>query len=832
MTELTTSRINRKLRTLRSKCAALNGAQPTSSKPKVSTTYGRSNRTSTRASNEEEESPPLAILQSLDKISARFRYERATVENMQLSKRIYEVRDAFKNIVQLSASSHTKSQPDPDVSSYLSSLTGICAQLIGEHIQGEVEASIDDLSEVKASQEDELRSQIMDDVYESIPAQHRHHTLVAHALTYILETCPHYPTLLNALLETCLEYGSGAESQTILSKLFAVAIHSRTRSMYPCPLTHPAHKHFLVTLRGTCNPAPGSSTPINNRAFVRLLVDALSEPYPERLLAWTSKATAHLARDVKQDFHGCFVPLCTGLAHALAAVPKSSRNTNRAIEHAHVQVWEDAHSRLVDWTTSMLSALYSATCSGGPDVDMYTACVDFLVAIEPDRLHICSDSVPTPLAKALCCLAVYCIANPPAPSPPGVETDLLVLEKMLRTATIKNATFNSLTAFILPLPHLSSGIYRDTIPEPFEGADIPTPLPQQTGSGERGAPAIEALVEPLRARGLVLCEAALYLAALQHLSNKELYDLRLYLMDRVEDSERRCFSGSVDGVPPPLPEGGSQWRFDDSMGAWTVKTPEVSQAKKAENRRIAQAAKRRKLDDGKSASAATSPHIPTQAPRRQSDADRRPIPSWDNRENFSDDGGSDNEPSTPAPKRLLGTSSFQNLLANARLNTISLRAEREANTQKIVAKPKGRVSAPARLPDFVVPESPASASVGALSSPMAPRTPSNGFRTALADSHRNVIRLNEERARERGQLQGAGQETCSAITPRGTVKRKNGARLGDSDTEAEVEEPENSMVESSPAHASAYVEPSSDDALNLFAYPDSSPVKRRRHALY
>ncbi len=164
MSELTTSKVNRQFRSLRSKCASLTSLSLAPSRPKVAVTYGSSSRNATR--EHQDDTPPLAILQSLDKLGSRLHFDRAIVENMQLSKRIYEVRDAFKNIVQ-----STSGLPKPDTSRILP-LAGICARVVGEHVEVEMKASLEGLSDDEGGQ-DEIRSQIMDELYEQVPSQYR-----------------------------------------------------------------------------------------------------------------------------------------------------------------------------------------------------------------------------------------------------------------------------------------------------------------------------------------------------------------------------------------------------------------------------------------------------------------------------------------------------------------------------------------------------------------------------------------------------------------------------------------------------------------------------------
>ncbi len=167
MSELTTSKVNRQFRSLRSKCASLTAISLAPPRPKVAVTYGSSLRNAPK--EHQDDTPPLAILQSLDKLGSRLHFDRAIVENMQLSKRIYEVRDAFKNIVQSTSGPPT---PDTTVPSRILPLAGICARVVGEHVEVEMKASFEDLSDDEGGQ-DEIRSQIMDELYEQVPSQYR-----------------------------------------------------------------------------------------------------------------------------------------------------------------------------------------------------------------------------------------------------------------------------------------------------------------------------------------------------------------------------------------------------------------------------------------------------------------------------------------------------------------------------------------------------------------------------------------------------------------------------------------------------------------------------------
>ena len=167
MSELTISKVNRQFRTLRAKCTALTTLATGPTKPTVTVTYGR--QKIPRKPQEDEGVPPLAILQSLDRFGTRLHLDRAIIENMQLSKRIYEVRDVFSNIVQ---SSFGDTASGAGARSRILSLTGVCARIIGEQAQTEADAAVDD-DPVSRGHEDEIRSQAIEALYDNAPPQYR-----------------------------------------------------------------------------------------------------------------------------------------------------------------------------------------------------------------------------------------------------------------------------------------------------------------------------------------------------------------------------------------------------------------------------------------------------------------------------------------------------------------------------------------------------------------------------------------------------------------------------------------------------------------------------------
>ena len=117
-----------------------------------------------------------------------------------------------------------------------------------------------------------------------------------------------------------------------------------------------------------------------------------------------------------------------------------------------------------------------------------------------------------------------------------------------------------------------------------------------------------------------------------------------------------------------------------------------------------------------------------------------------------------------------------------------------------------------------------------------PRRRSN-FASVVGDSHKNVVSLREERAREAAQRRAFATPLALAkrkrpfYTPAGRCSSASSDEdEGEVDGVQEAQAQAHIELDSSPVRP-AYVEPSSDDALNLFAYPDSSPVKGRRRVL-
>jgi len=190
-THLTTSRIHRILRPLKTKCAGLAsivasaGGNPTGG---VRITYGsrgrisRTNSSSFLSSNSDEQ-PPLVILpppEQMHHSKSTSQYD-STGKQLALSRNIYGIRDAFRNVINAafggaSDELHTRSSAfsavavDNVASSSkrrVVSLTGLCAIVVGKELGAGQEGDRDD--EESTDDEEEEATRWVDEIYEEVP---------------------------------------------------------------------------------------------------------------------------------------------------------------------------------------------------------------------------------------------------------------------------------------------------------------------------------------------------------------------------------------------------------------------------------------------------------------------------------------------------------------------------------------------------------------------------------------------------------------------------------------------------------------------------------------
>ncbi|KAF9649435.1 hypothetical protein BDM02DRAFT_3268758 [Thelephora ganbajun] len=341
-THLTTSRIHRILRPLKTKCAGLASTMVSAvgkSTGGVRVTYGsrtrisRTNSSSFSSSNSDE-LPPLAILPppgQMHHSRSTSQYD-STGKQLALSKNIYGIRDAFKNVINIafgcgSDEPHTRSSGSSAVSvdcvassskRRVVSLAGLCAIVVGKELGVGQEGDREDEENTNGDEEGEA-TRWLDEIYEEIPFHVRRWAVASHALQIILQSCPPHPTLLYLLLEVCITHLHSSNmiplAETLLRSLITVSFVSPSNpsaiSPLPPPICHAAHTTFLTSLSSLwCNSDFGDS-----ETFLSILLDVSVYGTSE---AWTSKAVSNLAKELSKDTFNSLVRMATRLIEVIA----------------------------------------------------------------------------------------------------------------------------------------------------------------------------------------------------------------------------------------------------------------------------------------------------------------------------------------------------------------------------------------------------------------------------------------------------------------------------------------------------------------------------------
>lgn len=188
-THLTTSRIHRILRPLKTKCASF--AVAASLAGGQSTGGNRMSRTNSSSSSPTNpgEPPPLAVLPPPEQtrhFKSSSQYD-SSWNQLSLSKNIYGIRDAFKNVLNIAfgggwddspsrnfASSSMSVDSDPSTSNrHVVSLAGLCAIVVGKELgmgqDGDGGDDEDGTDDENCENDDEEVTKWVDGIYEEIP---------------------------------------------------------------------------------------------------------------------------------------------------------------------------------------------------------------------------------------------------------------------------------------------------------------------------------------------------------------------------------------------------------------------------------------------------------------------------------------------------------------------------------------------------------------------------------------------------------------------------------------------------------------------------------------
>ncbi|KAJ7502781.1 hypothetical protein B0H11DRAFT_1986304 [Mycena galericulata] len=402
---LSTSRISRLLRPLRTKCIALAAMHPTPRHPKhQASTYGKARSV---------EPSPLDLLPPPD--SARsYHIDHRSLSSLRAA--IYAVRNCFRDIV-------IKTEPVESVASTgrVARLADICSIIVGQAMQGEEDFGVEEDSEQLAD---------MDNLYEFIPVQYRRSALLSHALDIILRS-PHHFTLLSILLDVSLQHDLYHESCVLLHRLLEAAVSPGPGSCLP--LCHPAHSDYLLDLSRKWKEA-GRPTSI----LIRILTETLVEAARPEL--WSCKALGNLARELnRQDYES--------LMHMAGQLVASAANVLRHRRDEQPYGNAKRQRRALDERslTDQLDKWMNYSPIRPPDPRDWPSRLDFLERCRQSGVHKNADS----LAATVVCWATYYLSVATAPSADTHASVCRLLEDV--SPTVK--TYNLLVKMSFGVEH-------------------------------------------------------------------------------------------------------------------------------------------------------------------------------------------------------------------------------------------------------------------------------------------------------------------------------------------------------------------------------------------
>ncbi|KAF8267663.1 hypothetical protein EI94DRAFT_1283668 [Lactarius quietus] len=541
--EFSIPRINRLLRPLRNKCAILasgtTSSQSNSSATPVPITYGSTSSKLSRAP------PHLDILRDPKRVIFHAHLESRSLD--ALARQIYAVTDAYRNVVQAAFAS------DLDGSRcVVLSLADMCAATVGRNLQAEVAKS---LAALDGEIDEDVEMTLSDELYDSVRVHYRRWTLVAHATSVVIDTCPNHPSLMLSLLGVALSHGLLTESKIFLHSLLTALIRP-SRNGVPSAITDPMYPSYLVELCEEWThlvPAAYSSA-FTRRAFAATTLEILIEHGPRQ--AWTCKSVTRLAQLFRTQDFGCFLSFLQGLIEAIA---KWSRHAS------HEDPVEDCavFSRLAKWTGVIASDFFAIGDEGADslnaDAEQFHSISEILATAFNAGIHM---QLPTDDSNgstdtrshqtALVCAATLCLFTPLFSRISTRKQNALLAS--LRDAMPDSATFSSIAH--RPLAHL------------------------------------RAVAGHLRLHDLGALEVALWTCAVEHSSRTEPRTdpaTHTALMDALSSAERRFYMCT---------ENAGEWEWEDMVGSWVRRGSPVRGPPRKSVRRetVPSRAKRRRLN--------------------------------------------------------------------------------------------------------------------------------------------------------------------------------------------------------------------------------------------
>ncbi|KZT19707.1 hypothetical protein NEOLEDRAFT_1183174 [Neolentinus lepideus HHB14362 ss-1] len=378
--QLDPAKINRLLRPLKAKCTHLanfsEAVVPStgSNGLRMVTTYSHRHRlhrphgNRTQPLEPDSSIPPLATLAEPEMIRPVRLQRIGDMGTMELSRRIYAIRDSFKNILdnvyqkdvyreagyyaRVSGTTICEGRTRKVLPRFrrrgyepkerIHSLRDLCSVVAGRHMRLEKPGSDDENGLEERDVEETVgideETEVIDELYDSIFPPYRQRTVVSHALTHILETekVNRNQTLLNSLLLLVLEYDHTLipESHAIVQRMFSVALSRGSNKKLRPPVCHDLHASWLNDLHRLCtvqHPQPQvgilmPTTPtrkpkslILTPTLVGLMLDTLHRGSVEDALeVWMSKAMTRFLDNMRQNDLPEYFLLLTGMADAIA----------------------------------------------------------------------------------------------------------------------------------------------------------------------------------------------------------------------------------------------------------------------------------------------------------------------------------------------------------------------------------------------------------------------------------------------------------------------------------------------------------------------------------
>ncbi|KAH9026674.1 hypothetical protein EDB83DRAFT_2425014 [Lactarius deliciosus] len=641
-TEFSIPRINRLLRPLRNKCTILASCtasgQSTSAAP-ATITYGSTSSKLSRAP------PSLDILRDPKLVISHAYLESKSLD--ALARQIYAVTDAYRNVVQAALTNDL----DGSYGGVLS-LADMCAATVGRNLQAEVVQGLTALGE---ETDEAMEMALSGELYDSVPMHCRRWTLVAHATSLVIDTCPNHPLLMLGLLGVALSHGLLTESEIFL-RSFLIALIRPSRNGIPSAITHPMCPSYLVKLcdEWALLPPVACVGVFTCRTFAAITLEVLVEHGPKQ--AWTCKSVTRLAQFFRTKDFECFLSFLRGLIEAIA------RRSWLAV-HEHD---EDSAllSRLAKWTGVITSDFFSIADEGADipsdtHAEQFNSIAEILVSAFDVGIHL---QVPTDDSDdntdlrnhqaALVCAATHCLSTPLFSQTSAQKQHKLLA--LLRDATPDSTTFGNIAH--RPLAHL------------------------------------RAIAGHLRSHDLGALEVALWTCAVEHSGRVEPKTdpaSHTALMDALTVAERQFYTANA-----------GEWEWEDMVGSWVrrVSPVRVPPRKRARRETVPSRAERRRLQSrppppptsssatsrSTSVSAERTPPLSSAGPSSRSSFSTPSSPSSRSQSPFAvvvprhteSECGSRDIRSARATRNTLTTAKLRSVLADALRMRIDLRTER------------------------------------------------------------------------------------------------------------------------------------------------------------